>query len=123
MILARRHSRHQPYAIISQISADDYPRIKERLYKFPGFSLEKTTMRRYHYATAANVLGFLSEVRPNARLDEDSEYKIGDILGATGVEKMYEKQLRGKLGHSLLGFNSCFRIRLKRTEQLWCITV
>ena len=100
VILARRHSRHQPYAIISQISADDYPRIKERLYRFPGFSLEKTTMRRYHYASAANVLGFLSEVSPNARLDEDSEYKIGDILGATGVEKMYEKQLRGKLGHS-----------------------
>ena len=30
-IINRKHSRHQPYALVSQISADDYPRIKERL--------------------------------------------------------------------------------------------
>ena len=41
----RKHSRHQPFAIVSQVSADDYPRIQERLYKFPGFSIEKATMR------------------------------------------------------------------------------
>ncbi len=49
LIRQRRQSRHQPYAVVSQISSDDYPRIQERLYKFPGFSIEKTTMRRYEY--------------------------------------------------------------------------
>ena len=59
-------------------------------------------MRHYNYASAANVLGFLSEISPNAKVSEDSDYKIGDILGATGVEKMYEKELRGVPGHHYL---------------------
>ena len=99
VIRRRRHSRHQPYVIVAQISADDYPKVQERLYKFPGFSIEKTTMRRYEYPSAANVFGFLSEIGPDADLGEDSPYQIGDIIGATGVEKMYESALRGVPGH------------------------
>lgn len=99
VIRLRRHSRYQPYAIVSQISPQDYPRIQERLYKYPGFSIEKTTMRHYEYPSAANVFGFLSEIGPDADLGQDSPYKIGDIIGATGVERMYEKQLRGIPGH------------------------
>ena len=95
----RKHSRHQPFAIVSQVSADDYPRIQERLYKFPGFSIEKATMRKYEYPSAANVLGFLSEISSENAVSEDSDYKLGDIIGATGVEKMYEKYLRGVPGH------------------------
>lgn len=102
LIRQRRQSRHQPYAVVSQISSDDYPRIQERLYKFPGFSIEKTTMRRYEYPSAANVFGFLSEISSDANLDDDSQYKIGDILGATGVEKMYERVLRGVPGHQYM---------------------
>lgn len=99
VIRLRRHSRYQPYAVVSQISPQDYPRIQERLYKYPGFSIEKTTMRHYEYPSAANVFGFLSEIGPDADLGQDSPYKIGDIIGATGVERMYEKQLRGIPGH------------------------
>ena len=56
-------------------------------------------MRHYEYPSAANVFGFLSEIGPDADLGQDSPYKIGDIIGATGVERMYEKQLRGIPGH------------------------
>ena len=110
VIARRRHSRHQPYVIVSQISADDYPRVQERLYKFPGFSIEKTTMRRYEYPSAANVFGFLSEIGPDADLGEGSPYKIGDIVGATGVEKMYEKALRGVPGHQYVQVDVAGRV-------------
>ena len=45
----------------------------------------------------SNILGYISEVNENDML-MDSYYQSGELLGRQGIEKYYEKILRGEKG-------------------------
>ncbi len=97
---SKRHSRYKPSIFLKQMSAITYAHLQEKLFKFPGFFVQTRTLRKYPRNTAANVLGYVGEV--DKRLTEKDEYyKAGDYTGISGIEKTYEKQLRGKKGISI----------------------
>lgn len=54
-------------------------------------------MRKYPHNIAAHVLGYVGEV-DRKTMEEDSYYNSGDYIGHSGIEKTYEKDLRGKKG-------------------------
>ena len=54
---ARNYSSYTPQTLISHLSAQDYGRLQEKLYRFPGFFIQKRIIRQYKYNAAANVLG------------------------------------------------------------------
>ena len=94
---AKRYSRYKPSVFQSQLSAITYAALQEKLYKFSGFSVYNRSLRKYPNKTAANILGYISEVR-ESDIANDSYYSSGDYIGSSGLEKSYETVLRGKKG-------------------------
>ncbi len=95
------YSSYTPQKLISHLSAQDYGRLQEKLYRFPGFFIQKRILRQYNRATAANVLGNIKEVS-QADIDRDPYYQRGDYWGDLGVEKSYDHHLRGIKGVEIL---------------------
>lgn len=83
------------------MTADEYSRVAERLYQYPGFYGQKRSLRIYPDSIAAHVLGYIGEVN-QANLDNDTFYRSGDFIGISGLEKQYEKELRGGRGREVL---------------------
>ncbi|HYQ58334.1 MAG TPA: penicillin-binding protein 2 [Draconibacterium sp.] len=94
---AKNYSSYKPSVIIKQISPEDFALLQEQLYKFKGFHSQTRTLREYTHPVAAHVLGYVGEVT-NSDIEKDRYYKPGDYIGQSGIEKSYEKQLRGTKG-------------------------
>ncbi len=106
------YSAYTPQKLITHISAQDYGRLQEKLYRFPGFFIQQRILRQYTRSTAANVLGNIREV--SARdIERDSYYASGDYTGDLGVEKSYEEYLRGQKGVEILIRDAYGRIKGK----------
>ena len=87
----------RPYPFIKEMTLDEIANIASHLEEFPGFYEEVTSMRSYTYANGANIFGYLSEVY-REEIDADHFYKAGDNMGRAGIERFYEKDLRGQKG-------------------------
>jgi len=94
---ARDYSSYKPSILVKQIPPESFAFIQEKLYKFKGFQVQSRTLREYASPVAAHVLGYVSEVK-DADIAKENYYKTGDYIGASGIEKTYEKQLRGVKG-------------------------
>jgi len=95
------YSPYTPQRLISQLSEYDFSVFQEKAYRFPGFSVQKRSVRQYEYPYAAHVLGDVAEVS-EADIEKDDYYQPGDYIGKLGVERFYEKQLRGQKGVQVL---------------------
>lgn len=95
---AREYSKYRPSLFIHGLSTDQYARLEEELYLFPGFYADVRTVRKYDYPNAAHVLGYISEVTQKQIDESKSYYEPGDYIGANGLEDSYEKELRGQRG-------------------------
>lgn len=95
------YSSYSPQTFMTHLSAEDYGRLQEKMYRYPGFFIQKRILREYGYDAAANVLGNIREVS-QADIDNDSYYTAGDYTGDLGVEKSYERFLRGEKGVEIL---------------------
>ena len=95
------YSRHTPQLFMAQIPPEEFSVFREKLFRFNGFSIEKRSIRHYASAIGAHVLGDVGEVN-EADIDSDSYYKSGDYIGKLGVERSYEKELRGEKGMRIM---------------------
>ncbi len=95
---ARRYSRILPSEVARNIENDQLARLAMWLATGRGLYLEPYWKRYYPDTTTAHITGYLGAVSP-ARLRADSFYRPGDFYGVRGVERYYEKWLRGKKGH------------------------
>lgn len=92
------YSKLNPMTFIKGISREEIARIQEIIFKYPAFSIVQRPQRQYEVSTSGNLLGYTSEVN-NSEIKKDSVYYLpGDLIGKTGVEKSYEKVLRGIKG-------------------------
>jgi penicillin-binding protein 2 len=95
----KEYKPYRPTLFIKQLSNDDYARAQDRLDEFPGFSIEARTTRSYQWPSAANALGYVSEVsKEELKADTTKVYRQGDYIGKSGIEAYYEKYLSGKRG-------------------------
>lgn len=95
------YSRYTQQTFLSQLSAEECGVFQEKLYKFPGFSIQRRTIRQYTYNAAAHALGDIGEVS-RREMEKDDYYNRGDYIGKQGIEKSYEKYLRGEKGVEVL---------------------
>ena len=95
------YSRFTEQMFMSQLSDHDFSVLQEKMYRFPGFYVQKRSIRQYEYPYAAHVLGDVAEVSPSD-IEEDDYYQSGDYIGKLGVERYYEKYLRGEKGVQIL---------------------
>ena len=106
----RGYSRWTPQVFMSQLKKEDIATLQESLFLFPGVQIQKRTLRDYTYKAAAHVLGSVGEVNQND-IDRDNYYARGDYSGRDGLERTYEKQLRGEKGVEVLMRDSKGRIQ------------
>lgn len=95
------YSRYTQQLFMSQLTDSEFSVFREKMFRFPGFYVQKRSLRQYQYPYAAHVLGDVAEVS-QADIDEDDYYQPGDYIGKLGVERYYEKQLRGTKGMQIL---------------------
>ena len=97
------YSRYTPQLFLGQISPEEFSVFREKLFRFKGFSVENRSIRHYAFGVGAHVLGDVGEVsQKDLDEDEDDFYEGGDYIGKLGVERSYEKQLRGEKGMQIL---------------------
>ena len=94
---AKRYSTRLPSVLVPQLAKEDYARLQEKMRKYKGFYIQKRSLRDYLTHSAANVLGYISEVNEND-LRNNPYYRAGELMGRTGIEKQYEDKLRGRKG-------------------------
>ena len=100
----RSNPGYSPYThqvFMTQLSAEECGVFQEKLFKFPGFYIQRRTIRQYQDNSAAHVLGDIAEVSKKD-IAADDYYVRGDFIGKQGVERAYEKQLRGEKGVEIL---------------------
>ncbi|MGW1538841.1 penicillin-binding protein 2 [Streptomyces sp. NPDC002309] len=97
-------SPYQPIPITDEATPRQALQIRERAEDFPGITAEPQAVRRYASPGAANsaqVLGYLSPVTDQEiqqAQNSDSPYLRSDQVGRSGLERTYDKELRGKAG-------------------------
>jgi penicillin-binding protein 2 len=91
------YMKSRAYPFLKELTLDEILKIAPFLDKFPGFYEEATSMRSYPFSNGANILGYLAEVT-GEEIKKDRFYKPANNIGRTGLEKFYEKELRGIKG-------------------------
>ena len=94
---ARVYSPRLPSVLVPQLSKEDYATLQEKMRHYIGFYIQKRSLRYYTTNSAANVLGYISEVN-EWDLQNNPYYVAGELKGRTGIEKQYEETLRGRKG-------------------------
>jgi penicillin-binding protein 2 len=95
------YSRFTQQLFMSQLTDKEFSAFSEKMFRFPGFYVQKRSIRQYRYPYAAHVLGDVAEVSPSD-IEDDDYYQPGDFIGKLGVEKSYDKYLRGDKGVQIL---------------------
>ncbi|MFD6346671.1 penicillin-binding protein 2 [Streptomyces roseolus] len=97
-------SPYQPIPVTDEATVQQALTIRESTEDFPGITAELTAVRRYPApgkARTAQVLGYLSPVTDEEitkAKDTDSPFLRSDQVGRSGIERTYDKELRGKAG-------------------------
>ncbi|WP_405597665.1 penicillin-binding protein 2 [Streptomyces sp. NBC_01410] len=97
-------SPYQPIPVTDEATTQQALQIRERAEDFPGITAEPTAVRRYTApgkTNTAQVLGYLSPVTDEEitkAKDTDSPFLRSDQVGRSGIERTYDKELRGKAG-------------------------
>ncbi|MEU7066388.1 penicillin-binding protein 2 [Streptomyces sp. NPDC053429] len=97
-------SPYQPIPVTLEATTQQALQIRERPEDFPAITAEPTAVRRYPAPGGANtgqVLGYLSPVTDEEiqkAKNTNSPFLRSDQVGRFGLERTYDKELRGKSG-------------------------
>ncbi len=92
------YAPYRPSLFEKQLTIPMYAAFQEKLFDFPGFFVEVRTDRKYKHSNAAHIMGYIGEVTDRDIEQSDGYYRMGDYMGISGIEKTYEKDLRGVNG-------------------------
>ncbi len=86
-----------PVKIASDISRDDAAKVEANKFYLPGVAIRIEPKRNYPWGTTlSHVLGYVSEISAEElKMPDCKNYSMGDAIGKFGLERMYEKYLRG----------------------------
>jgi penicillin-binding protein 2 len=111
--ILRRMKKHEgdplsPVVVQTGLHADQISYLSEHKSEFPGVQLPDSYLRKYRYqALAAHVLGYLGEItEPELKARRKLGYRLGDVIGQSGVESTYDRYLRGRDGTARLTVDS-----------------
>jgi len=111
--IVNRHRREPTYrpitivqdATLAQVAAVTAHKLD---FELPDVVVEQVPTRRYPEQMAAHLFGYVGEVN-DAILQANPDLKSGDIVGQSGIEKIYNALLRGEDGARRVVVNSVGR--------------
>lgn len=100
---ARAHSPYKESSFAQFVEPEVLGPLLENTWDFRGISFNATTKRHYEYPVGANFLGYISEVdSAEIRSSTDVKYRMGDLIGKTGIERHYDRVIRGTPGERIV---------------------
>ena len=96
----RGRRRFQRVRVASDLSFDHWGRVESHRFELPGIQTDVRPRRHYVESDlAAHLLGTIGEIRKEQLQSEAySDYRAGEIVGQSGLEKLLERELRGRAG-------------------------
>jgi len=93
-------SYYKPIKIKEDVSRQELSLVEFNKLNLPNVIVEVFPKRNYPLSGAgAHIIGYLGEIgESELKLSEYSDYSLGDFIGRCGVEKVFERELRGKSG-------------------------
>lgn len=119
--LYTNYPKYNKIIICSQVSDETVAAIYENSAELPGVEIQQQTDRVYNDSIYnAHILGYTGLITSEEleALPEGSDYNNSDVIGKTGIEKVFESYLAGKKGLETISVNSAGKVLevLERTE-------
>lgn len=99
----RKSNRYGESVLAQYIEPNTYSMLQELTWDFGGISFNMSSKRRYEYEVGASFLGYIGEVdSADIRMARPGTYRIGDMVGKSGIERSYDTLLRGIPGRQII---------------------
>jgi penicillin-binding protein 2 len=96
-----------PVLLAEDLTLPQVARFEVARLEHPEFSVEVSHRRLYRLGTyAAHALGYLGEVSVEELEEPDTPYGAGDLVGRHGLERIYDRRLRGSDGERVVVVDS-----------------
>lgn len=101
----QRYSRYAPVPVAEEVTEELKIYVEEHAEFFPAVAVERVAVRRYTYGTrGAHLIGYVGEINDTELEDRETKpknYIRGSHIGKSGVERIYEDDLRGMPGRTV----------------------
>ena len=99
-LLPGMYHLYQPVEIAHNVSVEKIYYLAEHIEDYPGVTWHNKPIRSYiETGSIAHVIGYVNDITTEElQVLYNEGYKSGDVLGKRGIEKQYDKILRGKDG-------------------------
>jgi len=100
--LAKSKSSFEPVRLKIDVGQDIVAKIEEMKAELPGVVVEVLPVRSYnHNILGVHMFGYVSEITETELASLGNQgYRAGDLIGQSGLERRYDKQLKGTDGGS-----------------------
>jgi penicillin-binding protein 2 len=113
----RREPTYRPIVVVQDATLAQVSAVKARRLELPDVLVEEMPTRRYPETMGAHLFGYVGEVN-DTQVSEANGLKSGDIVGQSGIEKIYNAMLMGEDGAKRVVVNSVGReIRTLEEEE------
>ncbi len=103
---AQKYSWYRTSRLITDIDFMTFSNIQENVWRLPGIGHQIDSKRNYpSKMKASHILGYLREANENDYV-KSKTIRLGDKIGKSGLELIYEDSLRGELGMNYLKVNA-----------------
>ncbi|MBL1212819.1 MAG: penicillin-binding protein 2 [Ignavibacteriae bacterium] len=97
----RYYSKYQPRKILKSVDFKSIAWLEENSEQLPGVSYKVDLQRDYAFGLlGSHMFGYIREISAEKFEKDREDYSLGDIIGYAGIEKSYERYLRGKKGYN-----------------------
>ena len=101
----QRYSLYAPVPVAQDVTEELKIYVEEHAELFPSVAVERVAVRRYAFGSrAAHVIGYVGEINDvelEDRASKPKTYIRGNQIGKTGIERIYEDDLRGMPGQTV----------------------
>lgn len=99
--------RYRPLSLLEDVGREAMEKVQENAVNLPGLLVEVKPFRDYPYGDlAAHLFGYLGEVtEQDLNQPEFADYRSGEMVGKTALERMFEDRLHGVAGQKRIEVN------------------
>lgn len=103
---AQNYSWHRTSRLFTEVSFETFSALQENAWQLPGISHQVESKRYYPTEVKApHVFGYMREASREEYLADD-RIQLGDKVGKSGIERVYEEYMRGELGVDYIRVNA-----------------